>query len=98
MSTISFVVSSASTEEDAFATLEPTFTIYAEDLGLCDSCNQIVGNCYPCLQTSQVVYSDAALTVEVGNGYYHYIDPVNTDYSAVWHIFDGYPVGEGFYN
>lgn len=98
MSTISFVVSSASTKEDAFNTLEPTFTIYAEDLGLCDSCNQIVSNCYPCLQTNQVVYSDPELTVEVGDGYYHYIDPVNTDYSAVWHIFVGLPVEDGFYN
>ena len=97
MSTISFVVSSASTKEDAFNTLEPTFTIYAEDLGLCDSCNQIVGNCYPCLQTSQLIYSDSSLTTPVSNGYYHFVDS-STDYSAVWHIFDGYPVGEGFYN
>jgi hypothetical protein len=44
------------------------------------------------------VYSDSGLTVEVGNGYYHYIDPVKTEYSSVWHIFDGSPVGEGFYN
>lgn len=98
MSTISFVVSSASTEEEAFNTLEPTFTIYAEDLGLCDSCNQIVGNCYPCLQTNQVIYSDPELTVEVGDGYYHYIDPVNPSYSAVWHIFVGLPTEDGFYN
>ena len=98
MSTISFVVSSASTKEEAFATLEPTFTIYAQDLGLCDSCNQIVGNCYPCLQTNQVIYSDPELTVEVGDGYYHYVDPVNTSYSAVWHIYVGLPAEDGFYN
>jgi hypothetical protein len=97
MSTISFVVSFASTEEDAFNTLEPTFTIYAEDLGLCDSCNQLVGNCYPCLQTNQLIYSDLELTTPVSNGYYHFVDNT-TEYSAVWHIFDGYPVEEGFYN
>lgn len=98
MSTISFVVSSASTKEDAFATLEPTFTIYAQDLGLCDSCNQLVGNCYPCLQTNQVVYSDPELTIEVGDGYYHYIDPLDTGYSAVWYISVGLPEENGFYN
>lgn len=97
MSNISFVVSSASTKEDAFALSEPTFTIYAEDLGLCDDCNQIAGNCFPCLTTEQSVYSDAGLTTEVGNGYYHFIDE-STGYSAVWHIFEGKPVSEGFYN
>jgi len=98
MSVISFVVSSASTKEDVFINLTPTFTIYVEDLGLCDDCNQIVGNCYPCLQITQTIYSNPELTDVVGNGYYHYTDSIDTNYSAVWHIFDGKPVSEGFYN
>ena len=69
MAAINFTVAYATTLEGVLP-LTPNSTIYAEDLGLCQPCVDIVGNCWACLQTTQEIFSDVALTIPVIDGYY----------------------------
>jgi len=45
-----------------------TGTIYTNDLGLCGPCSPLT--CFPCINTTQTIYLDPALTIKAPNGYY----------------------------
>lgn len=88
---LTFIVASGSTQPDACSALltGTTFNVYAQDIGFCTGC----GNCWPCLNTSQQVYLDQALTIPVPNGYYaNDIGPSNN----TWLIIGGFPQPGGF--
>jgi hypothetical protein len=96
MATLNFTVAYASTllglEGQA-----PSITVYAEDLGNCSSCVSETGSCWACLTTEQQVFNDAGLTSPVADGYY--LVKYNTESNpAVWHIVEGFPQTEGFFN
>lgn len=97
MATLNFNVAYATTLEGVLP-LTPNSTIYAEDLGLCQSCIDVQATCFPCLQTTQQVFSNEGLTSPVADGYY--LTYYNTEGAlpAVWHIVGGYPQENGFYN
>jgi hypothetical protein len=96
MAAINFNVAYATTLQGVLP-LTPNSTIYAEDLGLCQSCIDLGASCFPCLQTSQQVFSDAGLTSPVADGYYlTYFG--ESGLPAVWHIVGGYPQEGGYYN
>ncbi len=70
----------------------PNEYVYAADLGNCAPCLPLT--CWPCLATSQQVFSDPGLTTIVQNGYYkNEMAPGN---NATWHIVGGFPQGAGF--
>lgn len=96
MASISFTVAYATTQQEVL-TLTPNSTIYAEDLGECQSCIDITTSCFACLQTTQQVFSDSNLTSTVADGYYltYYYEG---SIPAVWHIVGGYPQEGGFYS
>jgi hypothetical protein len=95
MAAISFDVSFGNTQEDA-KNNSVSMTIYADDLGLCQECMDIVSDCYPCLRTGQQVFLDEALTTIVSDGYYRH--PYNDDITTpTWYIVGGYPQDAGFF-
>lgn len=96
MSVLSFNVAYATTLEGVLP-LTPDMTIYAEDLGFCQHCVDIVGSCYPCLQTTQRVFTDNQLLNQVADGYY-LISYGEGNQPGVWYIFEGYPQSGGYYN
>jgi hypothetical protein len=96
MATLNFITAYSSTLDGAINT-EPSTTVFAEDLGLCSTCVAEKGNCWACLETTQQVFLDEALTNVVSDGYYRY--PYSAeDPNAIWHIVGGYPQSGGFYN
>jgi hypothetical protein len=95
MATLNFTVAYAETLS-GLTGLEPSLTIYAEDLILCDSCINETESCYACLSLNQQVFNDEALTSPVANGFYKTIYANSMD--ATWYIVGGYPQSEGFYN
>ena len=77
--------------------LEPSTTVYAEDLENCSTCVSDTGSCWACLTTEQQVFNDEGLTSPVADGYY--LVKYNTETNpAVWHIEGGYPQPEQFFN
>ena len=90
--TVSFGTTIESSKQDPM-----DITLYAEDLGLCSVCINDVGSCWACLQTTQQVFTDAALTNPVSDGYYRLSYNESNPY-AIWHIVGGYPQEGGFYN
>ena len=96
MATINFTTAYSATLEGVLE-LTPSTTVYAEDLGLCQPCVDIVGSCWACLQETQQVFSDSALTTPVTDGYYK-VSYSEENPNAVWKIVGGYPQGEEFFN
>ena len=96
MATLNFTTAYSTTLESVLE-LTPSTTVYVEDLGLCQSCIDIVGSCWACVQTTQQVFSDVSLTTPVVDGYYM-VDYANENPKAVWEIVGGYPQGEEFFN
>lgn len=96
MATLNFTVAYASTLA-GLEGLEPSTTVYAEDLGNCSTCVSEKGSCWACLTTEQQVFTDAGLTSSVADGYYMVkYDAESND--AVWHIVGGFPQSEAFFN
>ena len=92
MSVVSFLVSSASTQNDA-CEIGPYITIYADVApGQCDPCLPLT--CWPCLTTSQQLYSDSGLTTTIGDGYYS--NEMAPGQYATWYVVGGFPQGAGF--
>jgi hypothetical protein len=86
---LQFLVISGSTQPGACG-LTPNFYVYAADLGNCTGCL----NCWPCITTSQQVFTDTGLTTIVQDGYYkNEMSPGN---NATWYIVGGFPQGGGF--
>jgi hypothetical protein len=75
----------------------PSITVYAEDLGNCSTCQSETGSCWACLKTDQQVFNDAALDSPVADGYY-LLKYANDENPAIWHIIEGFPQSEGFFN
>jgi hypothetical protein len=95
MATLNFTIAYSTTLEGVL-NLEPNTTVYAEDLGNCQLCVGETQSCWACLTTEQQVFNDVNLTSPVADGYYLLLySPEN---KAVWHIVEGYPQPEGFYN
>jgi len=95
MATLNFTIAYSTTLEGVL-NLEPNTTVYAEDLGNCQLCVDETLSCWACLTTEQQVFNDVNLTSPVASGYYLLLySPKN---KAVWHIVEGYPQPEGFYN
>lgn len=97
MPILSFNTAFASTAEGTIG-LTPSIIIYADDLGNCQECIDLVSNCYACLSTVQQVFQDEELTTIVSDGYYRftYEPPLNPN--AIWYIVNGYPQPGGFTN
>jgi hypothetical protein len=96
MANLTFTVSFGNTLEEAKeAPLD--ITVYAEDFGLCAPCVDLTASCWACVQTTQQVFTDEALTNPVSDGYYR-LSYSETNPYATWHIIGGYPQGAGFYN
>jgi len=96
MATLNFTIAYGST----LASVEgqtPSITVYAEDLGNCSTCQSETGSCWACLKTDQQVFNDAALTSPVADGYY-LLKYENDENPAIWHIIEGFPQSEGFFN
>jgi hypothetical protein len=94
MSVISFLVSSASTQNDA-CQIGPYFYIYADVVaGQCDGCTGAGLNCWACISTSQQFFIDAGLTTPVGNGYYS--NDMSSGTYATWYVIGGFPQSAGF--
>lgn len=72
----------------------PNTYVYAQDLGFCGPCSPFT--CWPCLQTSQQVFVDSALTTPVSDGYYK--NTLTLGSSATWYIVGGYPQPAGYIN
>lgn len=96
MAILNFNVAYATTLEGVLP-LTPNTIIYAEDLGLCQSCVEDGATCFPCLQVTQQIFNDEGLTSPVADGYYltYYTEG---SLPAVWNIVGGYPQENGFYN
>ena len=96
MSVISFLVSSASTQNDA-CEIAPYFLIYADDSFIpnqCDGCTAAGLTCWPCLSTSQQVFSNSGMTIPVASGYYS--NQIQSGQYNTWYIVGGFPQGAGF--
>lgn len=96
MAVISFLVSSASTQTDA-CQIGPYFLVYADDSfspNQCDGCTGAGLTCWPCLSTSQQVFTNPALTIPVGDGYY--MNEMSSMNYATWYIVGGFPQSAGF--
>ena len=96
MATLNFTTAYSTTLEGVLE-LTPSITVYADDLGLCQPCVDVVGNCWACLQTTQEIFSDVALTTPVTDGYYK-VSYNEENSNAIWKIVGGFPQGEEFYN
>ena len=96
MATLNFTVAYASTLLGVEG-LEPSTTVYAEDLENCSTCVSETGSCWACLTTEQQVFSDSELISVVADGYYMVKYDVESN-PAVWHIIGGFPQSEAFSN
>ena len=81
-----------------------TVQIYTADLGLC-GCNYPLQSCWPCLTTSQNLYSDSLLTTLVPNGYYATnvsgtsggsANGSGNGFDKRWYVLSGKPQGAGY--
>lgn len=88
---IQFLVASGSTQVDTCAKT-PNFYVYAADLGNCTGCLPLT--CWPCLSTSQQVFTNSSLTIPVTDGYYK--NQLQPGSNSTWYIIGGYPQSGGF--
>ena len=95
MAALNFTVA-FSTNLEQVLSMEPSTSVYAEDLGLCSECVVSTNSCWACLQTSQQVFNDSGLTSPVADGYYLLV--YANSLKAIWHIEGGYPQEASFYN
>jgi hypothetical protein len=95
MAAISFLVAYGTTLDES-KNLEPSNTIYADDLDLCGVCVTETNSCYACLTTTQQVFTDGGLTSPVNDGYYTL--SYDNETKATWYIIGGFPQEGGFYN
>lgn len=93
MATLNFLVAFAPTMEGVKGQ-QPNQTIYAEDLGLGQSCIELSGSAWPCLSCDQQVFQNDNLTNPVPDGFY--LVQLESGLEAIWHIAGGIPQGSGF--
>jgi hypothetical protein len=94
MAVISFLVSSASTQNDA-CQIGPYFNIYVDVApNQCDPCTNAGLTCWSCVNTTQQFFLDPALTLPVADGYYS--NEMSAGNFATWYIIGGFPQPAGF--
>lgn len=93
MALLNFLVASSSSLQGVKGQ-EPNMTIYAEDLGLGQSCMESVGSAWPCLSCEQQVFQNDNLTNPVVDGYY--LVKFESGLEGIWYIVGGFPQGSGF--
>jgi len=93
---LTFSVVSGNTQNLACSALATgqTFTVYTNDLGNCGGCYSAGFTCWPCLNTTQTLYLDQALTIPVPTGYY--ANQYSISSSATWYTVNGLLQGAGF--
>lgn len=91
MAATQFFVSSASTQGGA-CSLNPFMFVYADDAN-CGGCFPAVG-CWPCLNTTQQLFYDFALTQPVADGYY--ANEWTPGTYSTWYVVGGFLQGGGF--
>ena len=96
MATLNFTIAYATTLSGVEGQV-PSINVYAEDLNNCSECVSEKGSCWACLQTTQQVFNDEALTSPVADGFY-LLKYSEDEIPAIWHIIGGYPQPEGFFN
>jgi hypothetical protein len=78
-----------------------TVQIYTADLGFC-GCNYPLQSCWPCLTTSQNLYSDSLLTTIVADGFYGTnvggtasgsANGLGDNFDKRWYVVSGKPTG-----
>jgi len=90
---LTFFVSSGVTKNDA-CSQPSSFFVYTNDLGNCAPCYSGGLTCWPCLNTTQTLYLDPALTQPVQTGFYkNEMSPGN---NATWYVVNGLLQGAGF--
>lgn len=97
MPILSFNTAYSTTAEGAIG-LSPSIMLYAEDLGNCQECVNLVSSCFACLSTQQQVFQDEELTTIVIDGYYKFTYDLPLNPNAIWYIVNGYPQPGGFTN
>lgn len=100
MPTLSFLVSSAQTINDACA-ITPYFTVYTQDLGGCAGCISAGLNCWACLQAdnpAQTFYLDPALTIPLDPQPMYLVNEMSPGQLAYQTVIGSYPRGgPGFF-
>ena len=96
MASLNFSVA-FSTDFESVKTTSLSLTVYAEDLGNCQQCVDIVSSCWACLTIEQQVFQDVNLATIVPDGFYR-VEYSSEDPNAIWHIIGGFPQPEGFTN
>jgi len=93
---LTFTVASGNTQSEACGNLTTgtTFTVYSNDLGNCGGCYPTF-TCWPCLNTTQSLYYDMALTQPVSTGYYAN-DQTGSGNNATWYVVNGLLQGGGY--
>ena len=94
MPVISFLVSSASTQNDA-CSIGPSFLVYVNVTPT--QCNPCAGiTCWPCLDSNvpDILYSDSGLTQPVQTAYYS--NEVSSGNYATWYVVNGEVQGAGY--
>lgn len=91
---VSYSITSGSTKFEA-CTSGFTGTIYTIDNGQCGGCTSGGLNCFPCWNTTQYIYQDAALTTLVPDGYYT-SDMNGSGNYGTWYVVGGQPQPGGF--
>ena len=71
-----------------------TGTIYTADNGNCAACSPL--NCFPCITTSQQLFSDPELTIPLPNGFYTNDMSGSGSYGTLT-VFGSYEVSGGFF-
>ena len=89
---LQFLIHYAPNNPSAACNGTPNTYVYAQDLGNCGPCLPLT--CWPCLTTSQQVFTDVALTIPVSDGYY--ANELQPGQKATWYIVGGFPQGGGF--
>lgn len=90
---LQFWVASGETAADACGSI-PNFFVYSTDLGNCGGCTSGGLTCWACLNTTQTLYYDAALTQPVITGYYS--NEMSSGNYASWYTVSGLLQPGGF--
>jgi len=93
MAVLNFLVSTATTLQGVKGQ-EPNITVYAEDLGLGQSCVDLTGSAWACLTCDQQVFQNQELTNPVADGFY--LVKFESGLEGIWHIVGGLPQGSGY--
>lgn len=93
MAILNFTVATANSLE-AVKGQTPNITVYAEDLGLGQTCVDATGSAWACLTCDQQVFQNQELTNPVVDGFY--LVKFASGLEGIWNIVGGLPQGSGY--